>query len=164
MWYSIHCSFCYYVHYAMVMSKRNKISFQRYVRDAMKKIVYFRFHHKKYINCYYVHYAAIMTKKFIFKFQHHYIHYTMMITKNYFFPYASCYYVHCAVIMSKKYFFHGYYVHYAVILTKIYVLISALCLLHLDHDKKYTFLISVLRSLGPNHVKIISLLLLRSLH
>ena len=52
----------------MVMPKRNKTSFKRYVHDAMimKKIVYIRFHHKKYINCHYVHYAAIMTKKFIF--------------------------------------------------------------------------------------------------
>ena len=80
----------YYVHYAMVMSKRNKISFQRYLHKAamiMKKIVYIRFH-KKYLNCYYVHYAAIMTKKYIFSFQHYYIHYTVMMRKNQFFPYC----------------------------------------------------------------------------
>ena len=36
----------------MVVSKRNKISFQRYAHDAMimKKMLYIRFH-KKFINC-----------------------------------------------------------------------------------------------------------------
>ena len=103
--------------------QKNKISFQHYVHDAMimKKIVYIKFH-KKYINCYYVHYAEIMTKKYIFSFQHYYIRYTVMMKKKTFSPIANC-----------------YYVHYAVIMTKIYVFISAVRVLHLDHDKKYTF-------------------------
>ena len=78
----------YYVHYAMVMSKRSKISFQRYVHDAMimKNIRFTLGLVKIYINCYYVDYTAIMTKKYIFSFQHYYIHYTVMMRKKYFFP------------------------------------------------------------------------------
>ena len=87
MRHSVHCSFCSYVHYpwfqkknlfiifyfvnyAMVMSKRSKISFQRCVHDAMimKNIRFTLRFIKKYINCYYVDYAAIMTKKYIFLF------------------------------------------------------------------------------------------------
>ena len=62
----------YNVHCVMVMSKRNKISFQHYVHEAviMKKIGYSWFH-KKYINCYNVNYTVIMTKKYIFSFQHY---------------------------------------------------------------------------------------------
>ena len=124
MRHSVHCSFCYnvhypwfqkknifiifyFVHYAMVMSKRNKISFQRYVHDAMimKKLFilgFFFFFFCAFsicrnvfllvldgtqnvhtslscanINCYYGHYAAIMTKKYILLFQHYCIHYTV---------------------------------------------------------------------------------------
>ena len=55
--------------------------------------------------------------------------------------------------MSKKYFPHSYYVLYAVIMIKIYVFISALRVVHLDHDKNILFFISVLRSLGLNHEK-----------
>ena len=40
--------------------------------------------------------------------------------------------------LHKKYI-NSYYVHYAVIMIKIFVFISALRVLHLDHDKKYTF-------------------------
>ena len=61
--------------------------------------------------------------------------------KNYFSPIANCYYVDYVVIMSKKYF------HIATtftkpkytFLTKIYVFISPLRVLFLDHVKKYTF-------------------------
>ena len=144
----------YYVHYVMVMSKKqNFISALRSRRQDHEKNVYIRFH-EKCINCYYVHYAAIMTKKYIFSFQHYNIHYTMMIKfkKNTFSPIANCYYVHYVVIMSKIYFPYSYYVHYSVIMTKIYVFISALHVLHLDHDKKYTFF--SLHSIGLNHEKI----------
>ena len=72
--------------------------------------------------------------------------------KNTFSPIANCYYVHYVVIMSKIYFPYSYYVHYSVIMTKIYVFISALHVLHLDHDKKYTFF--SLHSIGLNHEKI----------
>ena len=66
--------------------------------------------------------------------------YTVMCEKIAFSPIANCYYVHYVVIMSKKYFPHSYYdVHYAVTMTKICVSISALRVLHHDHDKKYTF-------------------------
>ena len=116
----------YYILYTVVMSKRNKILFQHYVHNA-----------KKFINCYYLHQAAIMTKKHIFSFQHYYIHFTVMMKKNYFFPYC---YLHYVVIMSKKYFPHSYYVHYTVIMTKIYVFLSAIRVLHLYHVKKYTFM------------------------
>ena len=70
----------YYVHYGMVMSKRSKILFQRYVHDAMiMKNIRFTvgFVKNTLINCYYVDYAAIMTKKYIFSFQYYYIHYTV---------------------------------------------------------------------------------------
>ena len=98
--HSVHCSFCCYVHcpwffkknlfiinyvlYAMLLSKRSKILFQRYVHDTMI-MTNTRFH-KKYINCYYIDYAVIMTKKYTFSFQHYYIHYTLMIRRKYFFP------------------------------------------------------------------------------
>ena len=78
----------YYVHYAMVMSERSKILFQRYVHDAMiMKNIRFTvgFVKNTLINCYYVDYAAIMTKKYIFSFQHYYIHHTVMMRKKYFF-------------------------------------------------------------------------------
>ena len=53
----------YYVHYAMVMSKKqNLISALPSRRQDHEKNVYIRFH-KKCINCYYVHYDAIMTRK-----------------------------------------------------------------------------------------------------
>ena len=70
----------YYIHYAMVISKRSKVLFQRYVHDAMiMKNIRFTvgFVKNTLINCYYVDYAAIMTKKYIFSFQHYYIHYTV---------------------------------------------------------------------------------------
>ena len=118
----------YYIHYTMVMSKRNKISFQHYVHDA-----------KKFINCYYLHQVVIMTKKHIFSFQHYYIRYIMMMKKKTFSLIANCYYVHYVQIMSKKYFLHSYFIHYAMIMTEIYIFISAPCVLHLDHIKKYTF-------------------------
>ena len=61
----------YYVHYAMVMSERSKILFQRYVHDAiiMKNIRFtLDFVKNTVINCCYVDYAPIMTKKYIFFF------------------------------------------------------------------------------------------------
>ena len=60
--------------------------------------------------------------------------------KKTFSPIANWYYLHYVLIMSRKYFPHSYYVHYAMIMTKIYVFISALRVLHLDHVKKYTFM------------------------
>ena len=54
-------------------------------------------------------------------------------------PIANCYHVHYVVIRQKKYFPYSYYVHYAVIFKKLYVFISALRLLNLDHDKKKIF-------------------------
>ena len=107
----------YYVHYAMVMSKRNKISFQCYVHDLWLILGFFFFFFFFFfcafsicrnvfllvlggtynvhtslscanINCYYGHYAAIMTKKYILSFQHYYIHYTVVMRKNCFLPYC----------------------------------------------------------------------------
>ena len=77
----------YYTHCVMVMSKRNKISFQCYVHDAMimKKLFTLNFIKN---NCYYVHYAATMTKKYIFLFQHYYIHCNVMMKKKHFFLYC----------------------------------------------------------------------------
>ena len=67
-------------------------------------------------------------------------------------PIANCYHVHYVVIRQKKYFPYSYYVHYAVIFKKLYVFISALRLLNLDHDKKkYFFFISALHSLRLDH-------------
>ena len=146
MRHSNHCSLCccvpffiekrlfiifYYTHCVMVMSKRNKILFQCYVHDAMIMKKLFTLNFIKNINCYYVHYAATMTKKYIFSFQHYYIHCTVMMKKNTFSSIANCYYVHYVVIMSKKYFPYSYYVHYVMIM--IHVFISALRVLHLDH-------------------------------
>ena len=147
----------------MVVSKRNKISFQRYAHDAMimKKMLYIRFH-KKFINCIKNILNTFSTtsttpwswqKCIFFRSSTPTFTTPQWWKKNTVSPIANCYYVHYVVIMSKKYFPHSYYVHYAVILTKIYVFISALRALHLDHDKKYFFFISVLRSLGLNHEK-----------
>ena len=57
-------------------------------------------------------------------------------------------------LCQKNLFSYSYYVRYAVIMTKIHIFILALRALRLDHDKKM-FFISVLRSLGPNHEKIL---------
>ena len=113
-----------------VKKKQNFVSMLRSRRAMiMKKL--FTLNFIKNINCYYVHYAATMTKKYIFSFQHYYIHCTVMMKKNTFSSIANCYYVHYVVIMSKKYFPYSYYVHYVMIM--IHVFISALRVLHLDH-------------------------------
>ena len=133
----------------MVVSKRNKISFQRYAHDnmIMKKMLYIRFH-KKFINCIKNILNTFSTtsttpwswqKCIFFRSSTPTFTTPQWWKKNTVSPIANCYYVHYVVIMSKKYFPHSYYVHYAVILTKIYVFISALRVLHLDHDKKDTF-------------------------
>ena len=120
--HSVHCSFCCYVHcpwffkknlfiinyvlYSMLWSKRSKILFQRYVHDTMiMKNIRFTvgFVKNTLINCYYVDYAAIMTKKYIFSFQHYYIHYTVWWEKSTFSPVANCYYVHYVAIMSTTF-------------------------------------------------------------
>ena len=77
----------YYVHYAMVKNKQNFIS--ALLQDAMimKNIRFILGLVKnRLINCYYVDYAAIMAKKYIFSFQHCYIHYTVMMRKKHFSP------------------------------------------------------------------------------
>ena len=149
--HSVHCSFCcyvhypwfwkknlfiifYYVHYAMVMSKRSKILFQRYVHDTMiMKNIRFTvgFVKNTLINCYYVDYAAIMTKKYIFSFQHYYIHYTVWWEKSTFSPVANCYYVHYVAIMSAKFATPWSW--------QKYVFISALRVLHDDYILKIYF-------------------------
>ena len=132
------------------MSKRNKISFQRYVHDLWLILGLFFFFffcafsicrnvfllvlggtynvHTSLscanINCYYGHYAAIMTKKYICHFSTTTFTTPWWWEKITFYPTANCYYVHCVVIMSSW---------------QKYVFISALRVLHLDHDKKYTF-------------------------
>ena len=98
-----------------------------------------------------------MTKNYIFSFQHHHIHYTVMMKKKITFsPIANCYYVHYVVIMPKKYLPYSCYVHYVVIMLKKYfpyshsvhyavitrktnVFFSALPVLHPGHNKKYNF-------------------------
>ena len=131
----------YYVHYAMVMSKRSKILFQRYVHDAMiMKNIRFTLGFIKNTLI-----ATTSTTSWSWQKSIFFLFSTTALTtpwwweKSAFSLVANCYYVPYVVIMSKKYFPHSYYVHYAVIMTKIYVFISALRVLYDDHDKKYTF-------------------------
>ena len=110
-----------------VFKRKNKISFQHYI------------HNGRYINCYYVHYAVIVTEKYIFSFQHYCVRYTMM-KKIYLSPIVNCYYPTASWLCQKNIF---------PITTTFttpwswqkYVFISALCVLHLDHDKKHALLI-----------------------
>ena len=123
----------YYVRYAMVMSKRSNILFQRYVHDTiiMKNIRFtLGLVKNTLIICYFVDYAVIMTKKYIFSFQHYYIHYTVWWEKSTFSPVANCYYVHYVAIISttfttpwswQKYMFSfQHYVYYMMIIYKKY--------------------------------------------
>ena len=91
------------------------------------------------INCYYVHYAVIVTKKYIFSFQHYCVHYTM-IKKICLSPIVNCYYPTTSWLCQTNIF------PIATTFTmpwpwQKHVFISALRVLHLDHDKKHTLLI-----------------------
>ena len=116
----------YYVDYAMFMSKRSKILFQRYVHDAMIRFT-LGFVKNTLINCYYVVYAAIMTKKVYFFFSAllHSLHRDDE-KKSTFSPAPNCYYIRCVAIMSttfttpwwwQKYMFSfQHYVYYMMII------------------------------------------------
>ena len=128
----------------MALSKRSKISFQRYLHNAMR-----RHDHKNikstlgFIKNTLI--ATTSTTPRSWKNSILFLFSTTTFTTPWWWerstssPVANCYYVHYVVMMSKKYFPHSYYVHYAVIMTRIYVFISALRVLYDDHDKKYTF-------------------------
>ena len=81
----------------------------------------------------------IVTEKYIFSFQHYCVRYTM-IKKIYLSPIVNCYYPTASWLCQKNIF---------PITTTFttpwswqkYVFISALCVLHLDHDKKHALLI-----------------------
>ena len=129
----------YYIHYAMVMSKRSKISFQLYVHDAMimKNIRFTLSFIKNTLIATTSTTPRSWQKSIFFLFST-----TTSFTtpwwweKSTFSTVANCYYVHYVAIMSKKIFPHSYDVHYAVIMTKTDVFISALRVLYDDHDKK----------------------------
>ena len=127
----------------MVLTKGSKISFQRYVHDAMiMKNIRFTLGFMK--NTWI---ATRLTtprswqKNALFLFSTTTFTTPWWWEKRTFSPVANRYYVFCVVMMSKKYFPHSYYVHYAVTMTKIYVFISALRVFALqdDHDKKDNF-------------------------
>ena len=129
----------------MVVSKRNKISFQRYAHNAMimKKMVYIRFH-KKFINCIKSTLNTFSTtsttpwswqKGMFFRFSTPTFTTPQWWEKITVSSIANCYYVHYVVIMSKnifciatafttpwswqKYMFSfQHHVHYILIMTK----------------------------------------------
>ena len=78
----------YYIHYAMVMSKRSKIWFQRYVRDAMimKNIKFTLGFIKNTLIATTLTTPRSWQKSLFVLFQHYYIHYTVMMRKKFFFP------------------------------------------------------------------------------
>ena len=128
----------YYIHYAMVMSKRSKISFQFYVHDAMimKNIRFTLGFIKNTLIATTSTTPRSWQKSIFFLFSTTTFTTPWWWEKSTFSPVANCYYVHYVAIMSKKYFPHSYDVHYALIMTKTYVFISALRVLYDDHDKK----------------------------
>ena len=85
MRHSIDCSFCYYVHYTTVMSKKqNFISALCSQRHDHEKIVYIKSLLLLRLlrrDQHYVHYALVKKKDIQFSFQH-YIHYVLIKTEN----------------------------------------------------------------------------------
>ena len=137
MRHSVDCSFCYYfhyaflgkksvynfyyVHYAMVMSKKqNFISALCSQCHDHEKIVYIKFQKNILI-------ATASTTPGSWQTSIYFYFSTTTFTtpwwwkKKTFSSIANCYYV---VIMSKKYFPYSYYIHYTLIMTKIYSMFS----------------------------------------
>ena len=122
----------YYIHYAMVMSKRSKISFQLYVHDAMimKNIRFTLSFIKNTLIATTSTTPRSWQKSIFFLFSTTTFTTPWWWEKSTFSPVANCYYVHYVAIMSatfttpwswQKYMFSfQHYVYYMMIIYKKY--------------------------------------------